>query len=298
MAYCDRCERYFRDDRALEQHEDASTAHWMCRPCGKDFTSEVSLEQHYVQSPRHDYCQTCDEHFDDDDELLDHLVDEHNGCRSCRKVFPYLSPIRISLTLFSQTFKNAVGYKAHMHQVHWYCEPCDRVFASESNLDSHSSVHKPKNFSCPGAGCNRAFVSQSALVLHWEAGACPSGITRNILNRNVVRLDHNHAITNPMRLIQGTTTNWATDLSWNGSGYECFLCNNEYRSLNSLNQHLQSPRHEARIYRCPNRDCGDEYSTLSALSQHVERDRCGVQRFREVKSAMDSLMSGVKRLAL
>lgn len=193
-----------------------------------------------------------------------------------------------------------------MHEVHWYCEPCDRTFKSESNLESHSSIHKSRAVKCPGSRCHDGFVSQSALFQHLEAGRCPSGMTRAKLNENVIRLDRNNLVTNPARLIRGpgiysttTTTMWATDLSWNGDAYECFLCHKEFDALNHLNQHLASPKHQDKIYRCPNQGrCGVEFTTLSALTQHVERDKCGVQRFRAVQDAMAALSRGLKGLTM
>lgn len=195
-----------------------------------------------------------------------------------------------------------------MRQKHHYCEPCDRVFASQSNLESHygSSIHQPKDFRCPGAGCNEGFVSQSALFQHWEAGRCPSGMTRAKLNENVIRMDRNNLVTNPARLIGGpsslstsTTTMWATERSWNGHAYECFLCHKDFNALTHLNQHLASPKHQNKIYRCPNLErCGVEFTAISSLTQHVERDKCGVQRFKAVKDAMDSLSTGLRLLTV
>jgi len=207
---------------------------------------------------------------------------------------------------FEPDFNNSTGLHEQNLRTQPYCVQCCRVFQSESNLNSHlnSSTQKPKNVHCPGANCGKAFVSMSALMLHFEAGTCPSGMTRSELNHIVVRSDRHNVITNPARLIGGpdgdapptVTETWATDLSWNGSAYECFLCHAMFRSLMSLNSHLQSPRHEDRIYRCPNRTtCGIEFSVLSALTQHVESGKCGANRFKEVQNALDSVIS-VKRI--
>jgi Zinc-finger of C2H2 type len=150
-------------------------------------------------------------------------------------------------------------------------------------------------------------VSRSALVSHFEAGTCPSGLTREQLNRIVTRMDRNNVITNPARLIKGpdgyapatVTKTWATDRSWNGDAYECFLCNKTFNTLHALNAHLQSPRHQEKIYRCPNRtSCGMEFQVLSSLTQHVESGKCGVNRFKDVQNALDSLVSGVRRLTV
>jgi hypothetical protein len=132
-------------------------------------------------------------------------------------------------------------------------------------------------------------------------------MTREQLNRLVIRADTNNYITNPSRLITGplgwsepppSATTWATELSRNGDVYECFLCNATFRTLSRLNQHLQSPRHEDKIYRCPKADCRTEFVTLSGLCQHVEGGSCGVRMFRRVRDTMDSLTRGFNMLTV
>jgi hypothetical protein len=158
---------------------------------------------------------------------------------------------------------------------------------------------------CPGRECNRSFVSPTALTLHFEAGTCLSGMTREQLNRLVVRADVNNYITNPSRLLTrpsgwneppAPSTTWATERSWNGVAYECFLCSSTFRTLTHLNRHLKSPRHVAKIYRCPKTDCRIEFSTLSGLFQHVEGGSCGVRMFRQVRDTMDSFTTGFNLL--
>jgi len=233
--------------------------HWYCKEHDRVFKNEYGLEEHYRQSSDHYYCVQC---------------------RMLFNIYP--------------------GLEKHDHEVHDFCTECDRGFQNQNNLQQHlnSKLHRPSNFACPGLGCNRSFISAGALSLHFESGTCPSGMTRAQLDRLVVRVDRNNVITNPSRLIGGpggyeaptNPSSWATKLSWNGMAYECFLCHSEFDTLNSLNQHLQSPAHVERIYRCPNRDCPrSEFGTLSALCQHVERGSCGVRMFKQVRDVMDGL---------
>ncbi|KIJ50646.1 hypothetical protein M422DRAFT_224621 [Sphaerobolus stellatus SS14] len=293
MAYCDRCERGFNSLHGLQRHEADSPKHHICDDCDMDFATWVGLEQHWIQSGRHAYCRICQEHFNGDEDLDDHYDEAHYPCKSCNKLF-----------------NNERGLHEHNRQKHWYCIDCRRLFQSQSNLNSHlnSSTHKPKDIVCPGKDCGGRFVSVSALLLHFEAGRCSSGMTRDKLNRYIVQWDRSNVITNPSRLIAGpagtyqvpaVTETWASERSWNGYGYECFLCHNVFGTLVALNSHLKSPRHQDRIYRCPNRTtCGAEFSVMSSLTQHVESDKCGVHRFTEVKSAMDSLVGGMRRLGM
>ncbi|TFY58714.1 hypothetical protein EVJ58_g6247 [Rhodofomes roseus] len=292
MAYCDRCERYFPHDRALEQHEQNSGNHNICNVCDRDFETFYQLKQHWGASPRHHYCQHCDEHFDDADELVEHYEDDHYYCATCRKIF-----------------NSALGLHEHNRQSHHYCPDCRRLFQNENNLRNHlrSGAHAAANIPCPGRDCGRMFVSAAALVLHLESGTCPSRVTRDQVNRAVAQFDRENVITNPARMIaygEGgsgrSTTTWATDLAWNGSAFECFLCHHEYRSLQALNQHLASPAHEERMYRCPRgySGCGAEFSTLSALCQHVESERCDIRRFNsQMQNYLGDLTSNMRRLA-
>jgi hypothetical protein len=208
-----------------------------------------------------------------------------------------------------QTFDTYAELQEHDRDYHKYCTDCQRSFQSESNLRHHlnSRLHRPANVRCPGRGCNRTFVSHAALVLHFESGTCPSRMTREELNRLVVRADTNNYITNPARLLTGplgrseppaSTVTWATGRSWNGYAYQCFLCNRTFDTLARLNQHLQSPVHQDKIYRCPKSDCRIEFVALSGLCQHVEGGSCGVRMFRQVRDVMDSLTMGFNTLTM
>ncbi|PFH49801.1 hypothetical protein AMATHDRAFT_62436 [Amanita thiersii Skay4041] len=288
MPYCNRCDRYFNSYYALNQHKRDSSFHWICDDCGIDFSTSAGRKEHYVQSPRHDYCQRCDELFDDEEELEDHYDEVHHWCRHCHMFF-----------------KNQYGLQEHYRQSpsHYYCSPCDRHFLSASNLRSHvnSSIHQPRNYTCPFKGCGYAFVSQSALTQHLEAGTCSSGVNRNTVNRIVRKYDTTNIITDPSRMITiGDAYQErkliATGAAWNGEAYECYLCHSTYRTLSALNQHLSSPRHEDKMYICPLNTCRSRFSCLSSLVQHIESEYCGVSKFKSVQNAMDNIIGQMKRI--
>jgi len=266
--------------------------HWYCPRHDKVFKSEFGLQSHYNKSPDHNFCPLCGGDFYNVDDLWGHADKDHHPCRLCSEMFNSYSELQ-----------------SHYHDVHTYCTVCKRNFQSQSNLRQHlnSKVHQPANVRCPGRGCNRSFVSHAALVLHFESGTCPSNMTREELNRLVVRADTNNYITNRTRLLTGPqghyeppapTKMWATIRSWNGWAFECFLCNSTFGTLDRLNQHLQSPRHEEKIYRCPKSDCGMQFVALSGLCQHVEGGSCGVRRFRPVRDVMDGLTRGFNTLTM
>lgn len=93
--------------------------------------------------------------------------------------------------------------------------------------------------------------------------------------------DPNHLITKKLLtygdLDEDQTAVAATNRSWNGYAFECYLCHRTFASLPSLNQHLRSPAHEENKYHCPK--CGKETITLSSLVNHLESGRCGQYRF-------------------
>ncbi|KAF8079204.1 hypothetical protein FPV67DRAFT_1467866 [Lyophyllum atratum] len=289
--FCERCDRSFNSWHALRQHENNSSVHNICGDCQLDFPTWVGLKEHWVQSPNHDYCQHCSQHFDHDQDLEDHYESAHIWCSSCNKFFV-----------------NAFGRNEHYRQSpnHHYCVPCNRLFLSASNLQAHlnSSTHRPRDVPCRGGGCTLTFVSPSAMLLHLESGTCRSGITRNFINDKVRQLDRNNVITDPSRMIAGPgggmqqqVTYIASSAAWNGAAFECYLCHGTYRSLNALNQHLASPRHQDQIYICPMQVCRQRFTVLSALCQHIESEKCGVHKFAAVQSTMQGIV-GQMRLTL
>ncbi|KAH0837858.1 hypothetical protein J3R83DRAFT_6085 [Lanmaoa asiatica] len=297
MPYCDRCDRSFQSWNSYRQHILNSPRHNICDECDRDFDSWWGLHQHYIQSPRHHYCRECYSHFEDHEELIDHCLAVHHYCESC-----------------DQFFRSEHGLQEHDRQSHYYCVDCRRFFNSESNLRApidnlpqhmNSSVHRPKNVPCAFEfrGCTQSFVSKSAMILHLESGSCVSGANRTMINRWVRLHDRNNTITDPSRLLTdggGATRYFATERSWNSytNAYECVLCHKTFGTLDALNRHLASPKHEDKIYRCPLSTCLTTFSTLSALCQHVESERCGVLRFRAAREGMDHLLSNMQRLRI
>ena len=132
MPYCERCERGFRSQSSLDQHERDSQRHNICHDCALDFSTWRGLKEHWVQSPNHSYCQYCDEHFDDFSELQDHNEESHSYCPSCDEVFA-----------------NEDSLQKHYRQssLH-YCSLCKRDFQSENNLKAMSHQYDKLLVSC------------------------------------------------------------------------------------------------------------------------------------------------------
>ncbi|KAH8991387.1 hypothetical protein EDB86DRAFT_3046177 [Lactarius hatsudake] len=318
MAYCDRCERTFPHDWAYEQHRSNSHAHWLCDSCDIDFASEDSLDQHYGNSPKHHYCKDCERHFDSVKSKMQHMEAKHWYCETHNRIFDSENSLKshcrqsgdhIYCVECEMNFDDDDEWWGHLEEEHHACAPCRKRFGAKKQLEQHdrdvhhvctecsrffrtafdarqhanSGVHQQAapTLRCPGADCGRTFVSPSALAGHFESGACASRMTRDQLDRLVVRADRKNYV----------TQRWATGRMWNGAAYECPLCDDaSFDRPEQLSQHLQSPRHAHadNLYKCPEPSCASEFGTLSALWGHVESGSCGAGSFRRVRKAMDN----------
>ncbi|KAF8910191.1 hypothetical protein CPB84DRAFT_1834193 [Gymnopilus junonius] len=234
MTYCQRCERYFSNWYAYKQHANNSSNHNICDDCDEDFPNWLRLKQHLFR------------------DLEDHVEESHWACLPCRRLFA-----------------NEAELREHYKQSddHHYCTSCNGTSilraTSIRTLILQFTVQK-RSMPTRVWQCLRF---PRHCLLHLESGACTSGY------------DTNNVITTPRHMITGGSasgdiTYIATSRSWNGSGYECYLCHGIYSTLGALNQHLASPRHQDKIYRCLGPSCEYRCSALSALVQHIESNKC------------------------
>jgi len=195
---------------------------------------------------------------------------------------------------------SSTALKAHYVQSssHHYCGPCTREFANENALHNHlrSAIHAGRTIECPG--CTRTFPSISAMTIHLESGTCRSGATRKTVDDHVRSLDPHHRVTMPLLTYPGAAEHaetWATQAAWNGSAFQCYFCSRDFRLLQHLNQHLQSPVHQQKMYCCPR--CKAQFKLFSGLIQHVESESCGISRFKETQALMNGITQSLtKRL--
>ncbi|KAM0753274.1 hypothetical protein T439DRAFT_333138 [Meredithblackwellia eburnea MCA 4105] len=311
---CD-CGKNFKRFDSLQQHLEASNAHNYCSIRGalvKLFATQEqrshlcpsrpsrrvwnAYQAHRANSSNHGWCVFCEVDHADKGVLNEHFHQCHSPCPAVG---------------CSQVLDGNDGLHEHARQSHPYCVECRRIFLNHNNLNAHmnSSTHRPANIPCPLRNCGRMFISRAALVLHWESSTCKSGMTRQALDAHIRSHEAGRAVLNPRLLLTdstnqpATTTYRATERAWNheAQAYECYFCHSLFNSLAGLNQHLASPKHSGsaiKTYRCPNLDCRRELSTLSGLVQHIELGSCGVQRFDQVKNAMDALVRGARSLTI
>ncbi|KAF7926583.1 hypothetical protein BELL_0382g00020 [Botrytis elliptica] len=238
---------------------------YYCDPCDRCFNSENSYNQHVENSFAHHNFETSDDGYSSSDAEPEF---ECSGCDSW--------------------FWSSVAREKHHVSQHGdrYCTPCKRMFMNENNLmqHQHSKVHQGFPMKCPL--CPTHYPTTSALINHLESGRCPSGSNRERINAEIRRLDKNHKITTPLiEYSSPSSTNIATERSWNGFCYKCSICHCGFSTLQGLNGHLRSPVHDQRMYRCPGPSCGREFIVWSGLVQHVESESCGVMRFANVQKS-------------
>lgn len=109
----------------------------------------------------------------------------------------------------------------------------------------NSRMHRGQFISCPF--CSRCYTSATGLTHHLEAASCPDAphLDRDELFRIVGSKDPGGLICKD--LLRWTSSHeYVVDSdSWNGYGWECFVCVREFGSIGSLRQHLNAPTRES-----------------------------------------------------
>ncbi|EDR04778.1 uncharacterized protein LACBIDRAFT_294995 [Laccaria bicolor S238N-H82] len=281
MAFnCRDCPRSFNTISALSSHCRAKAhAFHACIDCDRVFVNSVALAQHLAASPAH---TDSDPSSDESDDGSDASDDEEPYCRGCDRWFIDLDSLYQHL---SASLK------------HNWCFICSRDFNSETALDQHNLsklAHADRSFRCPF--CSKMFKAPSAIAHHIESGC--HKINRHQVTAAVKKLKivPDICIT---RLLPSSgpptiSTYIATEQSFNGTSYECFLCHKGFRLLTSLNAHLASPAHDADEFRCPK--CNKDFTVISALVQHIESEVCGLAKMQEVQGTFNDLTANFSRL--
>ena len=144
------------------------------------------------------------------------------------------------------------------------------------------------------------FKFPSSITLHIESGAC-NNISRHQVTSAVHALNIaptislSHRIAGPGGPPRRTMIQYsATEQAFNGSGYECYLCHRIFRTLASLNTHLESAAHDDDEFQCPK--CKNTFTLISGLIQHIESEVCGAARFKQVEDIATQLTGQFTRL--
>ncbi|QPG95461.1 hypothetical protein C2857_000753 [Epichloe festucae Fl1] len=184
-----------------------------------------------------------------------------------------------------------------------YCPSCDRHFQSNNNLRMHlkSHVHCGISVNCPF--CNKGYTAFSGLSHHLETGSCSQApsLNRETILRAVRERDTQGIITN--RQIEWhdaeSVRYEVSALSYNGFNWECYLCHQEFATQTALTQHVNSPRHKQKAYKCPNTrgGCERHFVTLAALFNHWESEQCSFMRFENVQLHARQILDGRRMIS-
>jgi len=156
--------------------------------------------------------------------------------------------------------------------------------------------HHSSSCECPL--CSKSFGAASAVAQHVESGACHN-VSRHQVTAAVKSLEIIPSITISRRLewpVDGQFTiirSFATQGAFNGFGYVCSICTKSFRTLGSLEMHLNSPAHDHGQFECPK--CKKEVKLVSGLIQHIESESCGIAKFKEVRDIAGILMNSFSR---
>ncbi|KAI8631287.1 hypothetical protein F5Y19DRAFT_25785 [Xylariaceae sp. FL1651] len=256
---------------------------WHC-DCGKVFGSRHARYQH-MNALGHCLptrgCDRCQAMFTNRSDAVSHMNFFNHWRHEC------------SLCTHTRSTKDDI--RQHEVEAHYYCSECGREFQSLNNIKMHlnSRIHRGTNLDCPF--CKGSYTTAAGLAHHLESGSCPNApnLNRDELYKAIRSRDPSGVITKKLIGWQGSTHYEATTQTWNGYYYECYFCHRQFNTLPSLNQHLQSPIHQQKLYHCPNRaGCGKEFTSLAGVSNHLESESCGFMRFESVQSNFQGIMGG------
>ncbi|CAA7265700.1 unnamed protein product [Cyclocybe aegerita] len=217
--FCILCNLSFRDDHGQQSHTRAKHPALAALADGDESESESESESH------------LDGHGDN-------TGADENVCTMCKF-----------------TTEDIIRFNDHLKRAHNWCFECSKGFATAGDLARHVSslAHAPRTMSCPsGSNCECRFKSASGIAHHMENGC---HMDRHQVTRRVKAMDKNNVISIDCRIegpeLNGTTKFIATEDSFDGQHYVCFLCQKKCRSLAGLNAHLNSAAHDASEFKCP-----------------------------------------------
>ncbi|KAF4974952.1 hypothetical protein FZEAL_8215 [Fusarium zealandicum] len=258
-----------------------------CGTCDRQFLAGWRARDQHCQATGHTpprfECDVCDEYFCDDEDRVnhmyynDHWAEDALECAVC--------PLKY----------RGSALREHEAQAHLFCSECDRYFQNHNNIQQHfkSSRHRTSDLSCPF--CNKACNTATGLVHRLERGACPNApLNRDVLYRAIRERD-------PNGLISNRSLEWYGERSfeidpkdaWNSQSlaFECYLCHQLFNSHHGLKQHLESPKHQQKLYHCPNQSCRKESATLAAMINHLESETCSFMRFQQVQNNIKNIVA-------
>ncbi|KAH9458161.1 hypothetical protein Pst134EA_009399 [Puccinia striiformis f. sp. tritici] len=243
-----------------EDHLVKSRHHHYCTPCHTELSFENVEQTYLAQSPQRVYCRFCQT---DVVNILNHHQECHMQCPRC-----------------NVWCKDMAHFYSHCQADHSdvYCAPCRRLYRHPNNLIMHlkSSTHTPKQFTCPQEACRKTFISQSALIAHFEASACPSGVELEDVDGYFAhQCDYRQLFVRPELIFSKRNLEIPSHIK---GSFQCPECPKVFAYAGQITAHFNSPMHKNHGYKpyaCPSASCGHAtFYSLSGLALHQEKGNC------------------------
>lgn len=209
--------------------------HFECGTCRKAFPAGWKARQQHLDSTGHRTpafeCDTCSRFFTSERARFQHMDDANHFAWQC--------------SICDYTWPSEQDRQKHEERDHFYCSDCNRRFQNYNNLKMHftSRTHRPTQIQCPF--CKRSLPSATGLTHHLERGSCPnaSGLNRETLYKFIRSKDPGGSITKNLIGWHESASYEASNSAFNHvlQAWECYFCHRLFRTVASLNQHLNSP---------------------------------------------------------
>lgn len=179
---CIECQRVFKDRPSYIQHND--TKHTIyCEKCDRKYHSQTALDQHYRASAAHPKCRRCSVGVRDKDALAVHMADEHPRVKCC------------GLSMFKDELdKHYLNSSNHPHCEQCFIGFVNSIKLVEHELAKHTEQdQEPEQI--PAARCDIcdiAFTSMDHLNDHnSDPGVHSScGICHQIFKDTPTKIEH------------------------------------------------------------------------------------------------------------
>ncbi|KAI3558868.1 hypothetical protein CTAM01_16572 [Colletotrichum tamarilloi] len=256
-----------------------------CVTCLQTWPSWRSRDQHVAAkshlAPEFE-CDTCDRYCNNQRAIEQHMTALNHWADSSSDEPEYYC----DYDSCSEVLDDEDALREHEVNEHFYCDPCDRTFQDSNSIKMHrnSRAHRGNNASC--LFCHKSYVTAAGIFHHLEEGACEKApLTRLGVFQAAKQRDPNGVLTKRLQEWAVEVTLEATTESWDPvtKTFNCSLCSGRFASLESLNQHLKSPKHQQSLYHCPKHGCSREFSTLAAVTEHLQSESCNFMAFEAVQ---------------
>ncbi|PLB46325.1 hypothetical protein P170DRAFT_457029 [Aspergillus steynii IBT 23096] len=272
-AFCKLCNRHFDNDTQLKRHEkDSHAVQFHCCLCDKDFVNNTALVQHLADkihpiSEASYRCEACDRTFRNQRSLEQHQLSPAHRPLANLTCLTRSCPVRFNcpsaLIHHLESGRCSSGWSRQSINSVLHQYDINRVITSETVSLETSTAHPLEDSSSTSSGSPILTPSDSSMLDgdEWMAVAHPNDQAGKL---------------------QVAQAELQTSL-------HCFLCAEKgitrgFKSLKALQDHMSSPAHESRSFKCPlafTVDGWEEsavhsrtFTTLSGLTQHLESARC------------------------